>query len=51
MHRLVGVIDVLLHRLRIDARQWIMHPAVVPLQPVGHCDPQVLEWLKVFDEL
>lgn len=50
VHRFVGIVDILLDRLRVDACQRVVHPTVIPLEPVGHCDPQVLEWLKVLEE-
>lgn len=46
VHSLEGFIDVLLHLLRVDSIQRIVHPALVPPQPIRNRDPQVSEWLK-----
>ncbi len=51
MHGLVGLIDGLLHLLRVDGGQRIVHPGLRPALPVRGGDPQVSIWLKVLDKL
>lgn len=51
MHRLVSVVDVLLDDLCVDGGERVVHPRLVPADPVRHGDPQVPERLKLFDQL
>jgi len=49
--RLVRIRHVLVHLLGIDVRERIIHPAVVPPQPVARSNPQHPERLKVLRQL
>ena len=51
VHRLEGVADVGPQQLWINVDQRVIHPGVVPLEPVGCHDPQVLVGLKVSHQL
>lgn len=49
-NRLKCIVYILFQLFRIYCSEGIIHPTVVPLLPVGGCQPHVLEWLKVFDQ-
>ena len=51
MHGFVGIIDILLHILCIDRREWIVHPTLMPFQPIRNSDPKVSEGFKILDKL
>ena len=51
MHDLEGVVDILLHLLSVDGREWIMHPGLLPALPVRHRNPQVPVGLEVLHKL
>ena len=51
VHGLEGLADLLLALLGVDAGQRVVHPALVPLEPVRGGDPEILEGLKVSDKL
>jgi hypothetical protein len=51
MHCFVSVVYILLDGLCINRHQWIVHPTLVPAQPIRSRYPKVTEWLKVFDKL
>lgn len=48
VHRFVGFVDVLLDAFRVDAGEGVVHPRLVPAQPVRRRQPQVLERLELF---
>ena len=39
VHSLVGIVDVFLQWLCVDGRDWIVHPTLVPRDPIGRRDP------------
>ena len=51
VHRFVGITNVLFHILSIDAGKRIIHPTLVPSEPVRSCNPQVAERFEVFHQL
>lgn len=46
-----GLTDAALQLLRFDGGERVLHPALLPAQPVGCCGPQVSEWLEVVGQL
>ena len=50
VYRLVRLVDIFIDLLGINLNQCVVHPAVVPSQPVADCYPQLTEWLKVFHQ-
>ena len=51
VHDFEGIVDILLNGLGINRGQWVVHPALVPSQPVRDRDPQVAEGIKVLNKL
>ena len=51
VHRFVRITNVLFHILSIDAGERIIHPTLVPSEPIRSCNPQVAEWFKVLHQL
>ena len=39
--------DILGQQLRVDVDEGVVHPGLVPLEPVRSCHPEILERLKV----
>ena len=48
VHGFECVVRVAVYVFGVDRRDRVVHPAVVPSEPVGRCDPQVFIWVKVF---
>jgi len=51
VNRLVRLVDVLINLLSVYVNQCIVHPALMPSQPVTRRYPQLTEWLKVLRQL
>ena len=50
MHSLVGVVDILLEGLCVDCGDGIVHPTLVPRDPIGRSDPQIPEGFELFHQ-
>ena len=51
VHCLESVIDIVGEELGIDVNEGIVHPRLMPLDPVCRSDPKVLVGLKLTSEL
>lgn len=51
VHGLVRLIDVLLQLLSIDRGERVVHPGLMPADPVRAGHPEIPEWLKVLHKL
>ena len=51
VNRLVRLRHVLVNLLGVDVDQWVVHPTLMPSQPVARRDPQQSERLKVLQQL
>lgn len=47
---LEGVVNILFQLFCVYGGEGIVHPTVIPLQPVRCCQPHVLKRLKVLDQ-
>ena len=51
VHGFEGIVNVLLDDFSVNRRQRVVHPRLVPAQPVRHGDPQVAERLELLHQL
>lgn len=51
MHDFEGTVDVSSKELRVNIDERVIHPRLVPLEPVSSSQPQVLERLKLSSQL
>ncbi len=51
MHDLEGTVNVSSKKLRINVDKGVIHPCLVPLEPVSSSKPQVLKRLKLSCQL
>ena len=51
VHGLEGIVNIVSQELGVNVDQWVIHPCLMPLQPVSCRDPQVLERLKLTSQL
>ena len=47
---LEGVVNILFQLFGVYGGEGIVHPTVIPLQPIRCCQPHVLKRLKVLDQ-
>ena len=51
VHGLEGIANIGSQQLWVNADKGVVHPRLMPLQPVSHCDPEVLVRVKVTQQL
>ena len=50
-HGLEGIADVGSQQLWVDVDEGVIHPRLMPLQPISHRHPEVLVGVKVTQQL
>ena len=51
VHGLEGTANVGSQQLWVNVDEGVIHPRLMPLQPVSHRHPEVLVWVKVTQQL
>ena len=51
VHGLEGIADVGSQQLRVDVDEGVVHPRLMPLEPISHRHPEVLVGVKVTQQL